>query len=68
MNKPTICCPTCGSENIRSFDNEPLSHPTKQEVETGTPRYDNEIYIKFICDDCPAETRIFTEVFTLNLK
>lgn len=68
MNNPTICCPTCGSENIRSFDNEPLYHPSKLEVEDGTPRYDNEVIIKFICDDCPSETRIFTEVFTLNLK
>lgn len=47
-----ICCPKCQGSNIRSVDNESSYHPSKQDVERGVPRWDNELYMTFICDDC----------------
>ena len=59
-----VCCPKCESANVRSFDNESLYHPTKQEVETGVGNYDSEAYLKFVCDDC-NDNDSFTVVFKL---
>lgn len=53
----------CKSCNVRSYDSEPLSHPTEAEVKEGAPRYDNELYVKFRCLDCGQG---FTVVFELS--
>jgi hypothetical protein len=69
MSKP-VCCPECGMSNIRSIDNQPLYHPSKQEVEKGVPNWDNEIYVEFMCDRCNPEGKgkTFTITFALSRK
>jgi len=58
-----IKCPCCGSDKVRSYDNEPLYHPTKDEIEKqGIARWDNELYMKFTCDNkstCPQFQIVF---------
>ena len=72
MKNQKIVCPSCNGENIRSVDNQPLFHPSKKEVEGGTMRFDNELYMNFICDDCNHDkknaTLLFTKVFGLVVK
>lgn len=53
-----IHCPNCNSTKVRSFDNQSLYHPTKED----DYQYDNEIYIEFECFDCEEN---FTKVFDL---
>ncbi len=56
-------CPHCQSENIRSFDNQPLFHPTSEQVKNeDAVRYDGEAYLQFVCDDCKHE---WQEIFQL---
>ena len=57
-----IVCQHCGSSNIRAVDNEPLHHPTKEEVATGTARVDNEVYIKILCDNCEKDSNIIGQI------
>lgn len=59
----SVTCKNCSSKNIRSVDNQPLFHPSKDEVKQGTMRYDNEVYVNFTCDDCEDT---FTKIFTLT--
>ena len=48
-----ICCPKCKGTNVRSIDNQPLYHPTKIETTMlNVAKYDNELYMTFICHDC----------------
>jgi len=62
-----ILCPKCGKHNVRAVDNESLYHPTKQEVKDGLLNYDNDVYIKFVCDEegCDNNHQRFTKVFKL---
>ena len=55
-------CKKCGSCKTRSFDISPLYHPTKEEVAEGTAKFDDELYVEFICDDC---NETFTKCFKL---
>lgn len=57
-----IHCYNCDSTKVKSFDYQPLYHPTTNEMETCDYQYDNEIYIEFECTDC-GDT--FTKVFDL---
>ena len=58
-----VCCPKCNGGNVRSIDNQPLYHPTKNDViNNDAIHYDSEVYMKFICDDDNEE---FTKVFNL---
>ena len=50
-----IVCQHCGSSNIRAVDNEPLHHPTKEEV-------DNGVYIEIHCDDCEKDSNITGQI------
>lgn len=61
----SIQCKCCQSTNVRSFDNQHLYHPTKQEVADGNIRFETEVYIEFVCDDCE---KTFTEIFSLVLQ
>jgi hypothetical protein len=50
-------CPKCNSEKVRSYDNQPIFHPEKKDIQNGLGNYrtmgiDYEIYISIICDDC----------------
>ena len=59
-----VCCPKCNGGNVRSIDNQPLYHPTKNDVlNNDAVRYDSEVYMSFICDDDNHE---FTKVFNLK--
>lgn len=58
-----IYCKSCNSENVRSFDNQPLFHPSKQDVNCGVPRFDDEVYVEFVCDNC---NETFTKIFSLT--
>ena len=60
-----IQCEHCNSENVRSVDNQPLYHPSKEEVAKDVPNFDNEIYVEFYCDDCG---KTHDKVFSLLLK
>lgn len=62
-----INCSHCKSENVRSIDNQPLYHPSKQDIigRSDVPKFDNEIYVEFICDDCHKK---HTKVFNLVLQ
>lgn len=59
-----ICCPKCGSAEVRCVDSLPL-HPDKNSVKLGNQRYDTEVYMSFKCDACKVK---FDKVFTLILK
>ncbi len=61
----SIQCKCCQSTNVRSIDNQPLFHPSKEEVAEGCMNFDNEIYVEFVCDDCE---KTFTKVFSLVEK
>lgn len=66
-----VCCPKCHGTNVRSVDSESSYHPSKGEVANGVPRWDNELYMTFICDDCNpmAESDgYFKVVFNLVLQ
>ena len=63
-----ITCPICKSENVMSVDNEPLYFPTEKDIKNGMARFDDEIYVKFICRDCKPKNNRFTKIFSLNLK
>ena len=55
-----VKCKKCQGENIRSYDNGTLCHPTPKDIESGVMRYDNEIEIYFECLDCKTQwSRIF---------
>lgn len=53
-------CPKCGSHKVRSYDNESLHHPPKEELKTKEDYdrigVDYEIYVHTICDDCGYTT------------
>jgi hypothetical protein len=61
----SIQCKCCQSTNVRSIDNQPLFHPSKQDITKGSMNFDNEIYVEFVCDDC---NETFTKVFSLVEK
>jgi DNA-directed RNA polymerase subunit RPC12/RpoP len=63
MSKTIICCPKCSSKNVRSYDNQPLYHPTDTDKEP--IQFDNELYMSFICGDCKER---FILVFDLILR
>jgi hypothetical protein len=75
--KPNIMshtCPKCESKKVRSFDNQPLHHADKSEIEAQPlpteesyqyMGFDSELYVSFVCDDCKHE---FQKVFTLVEK
>ena len=58
----SVICKKCSSKNVRSYDNQPLFHPSKMEAKGGTMNYDDEVYMGFICDDCEDT---FTKIFSL---
>lgn len=57
-----ITCPHCKSAQVRSIDNQTIFHPTKADVDKGTPNIDNEIYMEIQCDEC---TKTFTQSFEI---
>lgn len=59
----SVICPKCSSKDVRSYDNQPLFHPSRRDVKAGSMRYDNEVYIDFKCDDCEDT---FTKIFNLT--
>ena len=68
-----VCCPKCKGENVRAVDNQPLYFASKDEVKAGgdTMRYDTELYMTFICDDCNPMAHsagYFTKIFSLIPK
>ena len=60
-----ITCPKCSSTNTHSFDNQPLCHPSETDIANGVPRYDNEVYMSFVCEDCG---KTFDVVFDIKPK
>lgn len=59
----SVICPKCSSKDVRSYDNQPLFHPSRRDVKAGSMRYDNEVHIDFKCDDCEDT---FTKIFNLT--
>lgn len=47
-------CPKCNSDKVRTTDNQPLWHPTKQQCEEDSYAIgiDNMVYCDLTCDDC----------------
>ncbi len=64
MDDNIIHCPKCKSDNLNSFDNEPLEIIPKEmfEGKNISRQYDPEIYLKFKCHNCEHE---FTKTFDL---
>lgn len=60
-----ITCTNCGVTNIRSIDNEPLFHPKDETEARRIMQYDNELYMRFVCDNCSEK---FSVVFELVKK
>lgn len=64
MADKIIHCPNCQSDNLNSFDNEPLEIIPREmfEGKNISRQYDPEIYLKFKCHNCEHE---FTKTFDL---
>lgn len=47
-------CPKCNSEKVRTTDNQPLFHPTKEECEENDyiVGVDSTVYCDLTCDEC----------------
>jgi hypothetical protein len=46
-------CPKCDSPKVRSYDNTPSYHPSKEECEkSGYNFIENEFQFYMICDGC----------------
>ncbi len=45
-----IKCPKCQSAKVRSIDNQPLWHPTEDEIRDGASVIDFEIYLSMRCE------------------
>jgi Fe2+ or Zn2+ uptake regulation protein len=59
ITKKPVCCPNCGSEMVRLFDNESLYRPEKNDIEYhGYNGYDNEIYAQALCDQCENQFNV----------
>ncbi len=63
-----IECPHCNSENVRAYDNQPLCHPSKKDIESGSFRIDTEIFIDVICDKCNHSFQVIGDIVLRPIK
>ncbi len=63
-------CPKCKSAKVRTYDNEPLYHPSKvdSEKDNYVTGFDNEIYVSFVCDSCNYNGNAVGVITFINLK
>lgn len=54
-------CPKCQSTKVRSIDNQPFDHPTKEYCQQEGYAIDNEVYMEAICDECGHKFDIHTQ-------
>ncbi len=63
-----VLCPKCNKGNCRNISAERLYYPSKEDVQKGVSRYDNEIYMTFMCDDCDEEFHRTMEISYVGVE
>jgi hypothetical protein len=63
-----VLCPKCNKGNCRNISAERLYYPSKEDVQKGVSRYDNEIYMTFMCDDCNEEFQRTMEISYVGVE